>query len=99
MQLSRLGFFKGDVLNLPADFPGPFGFVFDRGCYHIVREFDVEGYLHTLKRITTTGSIGLFLTGNAKEKGEPGPPVVSEEELRAELGKVFQIVRFARVSI
>jgi 2-polyprenyl-3-methyl-5-hydroxy-6-metoxy-1,4-benzoquinol methylase len=86
-------FVQGDVLNLPEDIGGPFGFVFDQGCYHIVRLIDVDRYLQTLERITAAGSLGLILTGNAKEKAEIGPPVVSEEEIRAEIGKLFQIVR------
>jgi hypothetical protein len=32
------------------------------------------------------------LAGNAHEPHEPGPPVVSEEEIRAELGSLFDIV-------
>jgi SAM-dependent methyltransferase len=86
-------FVQGDVLNLPKEVNGPFDFVFDRGCYHILRLIDVDRYLKMLDRITKPGSLGLILTGNAKEKLEKGPPVVSEEELRAELGKLFQIVR------
>ena len=73
---------------------GPFPFFLDRGCYHAVRAIDVKAYLRTLKKITAEGSIGLVLTGNAKEpppEGQ-GPPVVSEEEIRAELGSLFEII-------
>jgi hypothetical protein len=35
----------------------------------------------------------LILTGNARERHDPGPPVVSEQEIRAELGNVFTIER------
>jgi SAM-dependent methyltransferase len=87
-------FLPSDVLALP-DNVGEFPFFFDRGCYHAVRRGDVQGYLRTLRRITAPGSIGLVLAGNAKDPHEPGhgPPVVSEEELRAELGSTFEIVR------
>ena len=46
-----------------------------------------------LERITQPGTLGLILTGNAREKLEKGPPVVTEEELHNELGKLFQIVK------
>jgi methyl halide transferase len=88
----RVRFLIGDVLDPPEDIGGPYGFFFDRGCYHIVRSIDVGRYLNTLTRITAPGSLGLVLTGNAKEP-RIGPPVVSEEEIRAELGSVFEIVR------
>ena len=70
-------------------------FFFDRGCYHAVRSVDLQGYLRTLKRVTAAGSIGLILTGNTREPHEPGqgPPVVSAEELHAELEPAFEIVR------
>jgi SAM-dependent methyltransferase len=86
-------FVLGDVLNPPEDIGGPYGFVFDRGCYHVVRRINVDQFLQTLEKITRKGSIGLFLAGNAKEKREKGPPTVSEEELRAELGRLFDIIR------
>lgn len=85
-------FLQADVLALPDDV-GPFPFFFDRGCYHAVRRGDVQDYLRTLQRITASGTIGLVLAGNAKDPHEPGqgPPVVSEQELRTELGSVFEI--------
>lgn len=85
-------FEQADVLNLSEGYE-PFPFFFDRGCYHAVRRIDVHGYMSSLKRVTTPGAIGLLLTGNAKEPHEPGPPVVSEAELHAELEPAFQIVR------
>jgi SAM-dependent methyltransferase len=80
------------VLELP-DLGGPFPFFFDRGCYHVVRRVDVGAYLRTLERAAAPGSTGLVLAGNACEPHTPGPPVVSEQEIRDELGRVFEIVR------
>jgi methyl halide transferase len=85
-------FLEVDVLNPPL-LGAPFPFFFDRGCYHVVRRIDVDKFLSTLEQISQPGTIGLVLTGNAKEKHEPGPPVVSEQEIRQELGRVFDIVR------
>jgi SAM-dependent methyltransferase len=85
---------QADVLALPAEL-GPVPFFFDRGCYHAVRRQDAAGYVGALERVTAPGALGLLLTGNAKSKHDPGqgPPVVSEEELHAELEPAFQIVR------
>ena len=85
-------FLQADVLD-PPPLGRPFPFFFDRGCYHVVRRIDVDKFLSTLERISQPGTVGLVLTGNAKEKHEPGPPVVSEQEIRQELGRVFDIVR------
>jgi len=86
-------FLVADVLNPPAELSVPFDFFFDRGCYHVVRRVDVGAYLETLRRLTRLGTLGLVLAGNAREPHDPGPPVVSEEQLRAEIGSLFDIVQ------
>ncbi len=84
-------FLAGDLLA-PPDLGGPFNFVFDRGCYHIVRLTSVEGYLNTFDQALAVGGYGLLLTGNANEKLEKGPPAVQESEIRNEMGRRFTIV-------
>ncbi|HZT81793.1 MAG TPA: methyltransferase domain-containing protein [Gemmataceae bacterium] len=86
-------FLAADLLRPPPEIGGPYDFFFDRGCYHAVRRGDVNGYLKTLEQITAPGSLGLVLAGNAREPMQEGPPVVTEEEIRSELGRVFEIVR------
>jgi SAM-dependent methyltransferase len=85
-------FVLGDVLDFTESYE-PFPFFFDRGCYHAVRDQNVEGYVRTLQRVTAPGAIGLILTGNAKEPHVPGPPVVRDEQFHAELEPAFEIVR------
>jgi SAM-dependent methyltransferase len=85
-------FLVADVLAPSADVAGPFDFFFDRGCYHAVRRENVQAYLQTLRLVTRPGALGLVLAGNAREPHDPGPPVVTEAEIRAELGSVFEIV-------
>ena len=80
------------MLKPPTELAGPFDFFFDRGCYHVVRREDVAAYLDTLRRLTCPGTLGLVLAGNAREPHEPGPPVVTEEQIRQELGRLFDIV-------
>jgi SAM-dependent methyltransferase len=89
----RVGFVVADVLTPHPDLAGPFDFFFDRGCYHVVRRENVAAYLETLRRLTRPGALGLVLAGNAREPHDPGPPVVTEEQIRAELGELFDIVR------
>jgi SAM-dependent methyltransferase len=88
----KIRFAVADVLDL-KEVSEPYAFFFDRGCYHVVREFDVQAYLRTLRQLTVPGSLGLVLTGNARETYEDGPPIVTEEELRAELPPVFEIIQ------
>ena len=87
-------FVVADILDLPEEFE-TFPFFFDRGCYHAVRRQDARGFVRTLHRITAPGAIGLVLAGNARDPHEPGkgPPVVSAEEIHAELGSAFEIVQ------
>jgi SAM-dependent methyltransferase len=86
-------FLVGDVLAPLLEPSGLFDFFFDRGCYHVVRRENVSAYVEALRRLTGTGTLGLVLAGNVREPHEPGPPTVSEEQLRSELGVLFDIVR------
>lgn len=88
----RVHFLVADVLNPPPELAGPFNFFFDRGCYHVVRREDPQTYVKTICRLAGPRALGLVLAGNAREPHEPGPPVVSEEEIRNELGAFFDIV-------
>jgi SAM-dependent methyltransferase len=89
----RIRFLVADVLDPPAEPAGPFDFFFDRGCYHVVRREDPAGYGETLRRLTRPGALGLVLAGNAREPHQPGPPTVSEEQLREDFGRLFDVVR------
>jgi hypothetical protein len=53
---------------------------------------DLTAFQQFLKRATRVGSWWLSLAGNAKEDTDPGPPVVSEQDIRAELGPLFDII-------
>jgi SAM-dependent methyltransferase len=84
-------FLVADVLQLP-DPEGPFAFVFDRGCYHAVRQSAPQQYAPAVARQLASGARGLILAGNAREPHDPGPPVVTEQQIRDELGLAFQIL-------
>jgi SAM-dependent methyltransferase len=87
----RVRFLVADVLA-PPELGEPFGFFFDRGCYHAVRRDNPQAYAPAVQRLLAPGALGLVLAGNAREPHEPGPPVVTEEQLRAELGRCFRIL-------
>jgi methyl halide transferase len=84
-------FVVADVLRLP-DLGEAFAFFFDRGCYHAVRRDAPQQYAPAVARWLAAGGRGLILAGNAREPHDPGPPVVTEEQLRDELGPAFQIL-------
>lgn len=84
-------FLPADVTELP-DLGPPFDFFFDRGCYHAIRRSKAEEFLQQLDRVTSPDAWGIVLTGNSRESRQPGPPTVSEEELRRELGRSFELV-------
>ncbi len=79
-----------DVLK--DDLGEPYDILFDRGVYHCVRTIDLKRFQEFLRKSTRPGSWWLSLAGNAKEDTDPGPPVVSEDDIRAELGPLFDIV-------
>ncbi len=82
---------QADVQRFGAD-REPFAFVFDRGCFHCCRRVDLAGYLDTLQAVTRPGSFYLSLSGNATEARSPGPPTMTEDEIREELGGLFEFM-------
>jgi cyclopropane fatty-acyl-phospholipid synthase-like methyltransferase len=87
----KVDFRAADVLT--QELGGPYDVLFDRGVYHALRMADLAKFQNMLKRVSRRGSWYLSLAGNAKEtKSENGPPVVTEQEIRDELGSLFDIV-------
>ncbi|HVM59592.1 MAG TPA: class I SAM-dependent methyltransferase [Verrucomicrobiae bacterium] len=71
---------------------GPYDILFDRGVYHCLRTVDLKAFQEFLQKSTHPGSRWLSLAGNAREDTDPGPPVVTKEEIHTELGSLFEIV-------
>jgi SAM-dependent methyltransferase len=86
---AKVNFLEADLCRLNLELK-PFEFIFDRGCYHSVRRFDIAGFLNSLKRLSRPGTRYLLLAGNANEAG-PGPPKVHEHEIRLDLERLFEI--------
>ena len=84
-------FLSGDLTTM--ELGGPFDCLFDLGLYHGIRNRDLVGFLSALRRVSRPGTRWLSLAGNAMEILPDGPPVVREEEFRAELEPLFRILR------
>ncbi len=84
-----------DVTAL-GDVPAPFGFVFDRGVYHVLRRNLLGEFLRVLEDATAPGTYYLTLAGNANEEnpeGQDGPPRVTAEEICREITPLLQLVQ------
>lgn len=71
---------------------GQFDVVYDAGFYHWIRLIKLEEYLDMLWHLTRPGSWFFCLAGSIDERAEGGPPQVSEDEIRFELGRLFEFV-------
>ena len=71
---------------------GPCDFVYDAGFYHFMRRVDLDRHLDMLWRVMQPGSLYFVLAGSDRETADDGPPQVSEDEIRGELGRLFEFV-------
>ncbi len=79
-----------DVLAPPA--LEPFDLVYDRGCYHVVRDQNLTAYIDTLKRISHPGTLFFLLAARADDaQRSADQPGVTEEELRYDFSSLFDI--------
>jgi SAM-dependent methyltransferase len=93
----KVDFRCADVVAL--EFERPFDVLFDRGCYHHMRRADLAGFQGMLRRVTRAGSRWFCLAGNANQKTDVGPPRVHEDEIRAELEPLFEILDLREVEV
>ncbi len=68
----------------------PFDLIFDRGCYHHVRQYNAAGYVASVRRLSRPGTRLLLLAGSAKRTGQGGPPKIREEEIRGDFSALFE---------
>jgi 2-polyprenyl-3-methyl-5-hydroxy-6-metoxy-1,4-benzoquinol methylase len=86
----RARFVAGDVSELRG-IGEPFDVLVDRGCYHLARRENLDAFLRALEKHSRPGSLLLLLAFSAAEPPEFPVPVVTENELRSELGGLFEI--------
>ena len=71
-----------------------FDFVYDCGFYQYVRQWELSRLLDLLWRVTKPGSYYLCITYHGEET-LPGIPSVSEDSIRWELGRLFELVELS----
>ncbi len=69
----------------------PFDFIYDRGCYHVVRDQNLTAYLETVRRFSRPGTKFLLLAARHDDQSEGGPSGVTEEELRFDFLTLFDL--------
>jgi SAM-dependent methyltransferase len=85
-------FVLADIFEF-APTAGQFDFVYDKGFYHFIRQFDLNRYLDVLWRTTRPGSYYLTVAGAPAESCDNGPPQVTERQIYNELGRLFEVIR------
>jgi len=87
-------FVHADVFQF-APTAGTFDLVIDSGFYAPVRQYDLDRLLDLLWRVTKPGSYYFMLGGRPPQGSETtdenGPPIVTEDEIYDELGRLFDI--------
>ena len=78
-----------DILAPPS--LKPFDFIYDRGCYHVVRDQNLTAYLETVRRFSRPGTKFLLLAARHDDQSEGGPSGVTEEELRFDFLTLFDL--------
>jgi methyl halide transferase len=81
-----------DVFTFVQTAHEPFDVIYEAGFYHFMRLENLDRYLDLLWRVTRPGTLYLTLAGSVGEQSEGGPPQVSEDEIRRELGRLFELV-------
>lgn len=89
-------FVEADMFNAP-DLGGPFPFIVDVGGYHALRRIDEPRLVAIYGRLLAPGGLLFILAGNSREPLNPGPPTVSEQEVRAAFGDAFDILQLREV--
>ncbi len=87
-----------DVLALPN--LKPFDFIYDRGCYHVVRDQNLDAYLETLRRISHPGTQMLLLAARRNpQQGTGSLEGVTEDELRFDFSPLFDIIKLQAIRL
>ena len=60
---------------------------------------DLDRFLDVLWRVTRPGSFYVALIGAAGERARGGPPQVAKDDIRDELGRLFDVVHLRRCTI
>ncbi len=86
-------FWVSDILKNPLE-GAPFGFVFDRGCFHTLGSHaEREGFAEKVDGLLETAGLWLSLLGNADElRNGPGPPQRTARDIVNAVEPHFEIL-------
>jgi SAM-dependent methyltransferase len=77
----------------------PFDFLYDRACYHVVREQNLAAYLDTVRRLSHPGTSFLLLAARLDEMAMEENWGVSEDDLRLDFLKLFDLVWLRKIQM
>lgn len=85
----KVNWVLADILA-PPDLK-PFDFIYDRGCYHVVRDQNLTAYLETVRRFSHPGTKFLLLASRRDDLAAGEHSGVTEEELRFDFLSLFDM--------
>ena len=85
----KVNWILADILA-PPDLK-PFDFIYDRGCYHVVRDQNLTAYLETVRRFSHPGTKFLLLASRRDDLAAGEHSGVTEEELRFDFLSLFDM--------
>ncbi len=91
--LTNATFVAADITALTG-YDGRFGTIFDSGLLHALPDAMREDYLKSMRRAAAPGArfyILAFGTGAFEDRDGPGPTQVTEEQLRDEVSRFWQV--------
>jgi SAM-dependent methyltransferase len=88
----NIHFVVDDVFQFIRSNPAPYDFLLDAGLYPYIRAHALNAYLDLMWKASRPGSYCLVLAGHAAETAEGAPPGVNEDDLRLELGRLFEFL-------
>jgi SAM-dependent methyltransferase len=90
----KVDWLLADILH-PPQLLEPFDFIYDRGCYHEVRQRHAQQYVAALHSLSRKNSKILILAASANKDHYwrfAGPPRVREQDLRTDFA-AFRLLR------
>jgi methyl halide transferase len=79
----------GDVLSPPE--LKPFDVIYNRGCYHVLRDQNLTAYLETIRRLPRPGTLFLLLAARVEDKEwNRNQGGVTEDEPRMDFADLFE---------
>jgi ubiquinone/menaquinone biosynthesis C-methylase UbiE len=95
---ARVGFVVASVLEMPFH-SGVFGFVNDRGCFHVFPPGQRKAFAMEVCRVMAKGGLYLMRCFSEKEPGRWGPYRISKQEIADTFSGLFKIIRIRDVEL